>query len=209
MKKRMITLVLALAMILSLSVNVFAAAPVVEKTEYEGRGYVEVEFTKKVQYKNVKVTVKNAAGKVMTAVITEKDSDDLTFRVSGVKPGAKYTYTISGVRAGRTGKYQSVTGSFKVPKWDPLIKDIDYDAEDKELEVEFVKRVQYKNLKVTLKDAASAADLHADALCAGFRHRGHDHRCQHLCPDPDRVRRQPRTGCHRLLRGLPVLRLFQ
>lgn len=153
MKKRMITLVLALAMILSLSVNVFAAAPVVEKTEYEGRGYVEVEFTKKVQYKNVKVTVKNAAGKVMTAVITEKDDDDLTFRVSGVKPGAKYTYTISGVRAGRAGKYQSVTGSFKVPKWDPLIKDIDYDAEDRELEVEFVKRVQYKNLKVTLKDA--------------------------------------------------------
>ena len=48
-------MVLALAMILSLSVNVFAAAPVIEDVEYEGRGLVEVEFKKDVRYKNVKV----------------------------------------------------------------------------------------------------------------------------------------------------------
>lgn len=153
MKKKMIAMVLALAMILSLSVSVLAAAPVIKEAEYEGRGFVEVEFTGKVQYKNVKVTVKDSAGSVMTAVITEKDSDDLTFHVKGLKPGAKYTYTISGVRAGRSGKYQSVSGSFMVPKWDPLIKEIDYDAKDKELEIDFVKRVQYKGLKVTIKDA--------------------------------------------------------
>ena len=157
MKKRMISMVLALAMILTLSVNVFAAAPVIRETDYEGRGLVEVEFTKKVQYKNVKVTVKNAAGTKMTAVIREKDDDDLTFHVKNVKPGEKYSYTISGIRAGRTGKYQSVSGTFRVPKWDPLVKEIDYDTEDRALEVEFVKRVQYKSLRVTLKDARGNA----------------------------------------------------
>ena len=154
MKKRMISMVLALAMILSLSVNVFAAAPVIKETDYEGRGLVEVEFTKKVQYKNVKVTVKNEAGTKMTAVIREKDDDDLKFFVKNVKPGAKYSYTISGIRSGRSGSYQTVKGSFTVPKWDPLFKEIDYDAEDRDLEVDLVKRVQYRNLKVTIKDSA-------------------------------------------------------
>ena len=154
MKKRMISMVLALAMILSLSVTVMAAAPVVEKTEYEGNGFVEVEFTRKVQYKNAKVTVKNAAGKKMTAIITEKDDDELTFHVKGLKSGAKYSYTISGVRAGRSGRYQSISGTFKVPNRDPLIKEIEYDAKDREMEIEFVKRVQYRNLKVTIRDAA-------------------------------------------------------
>lgn len=153
MKKRIVSMVLALAMILSLSVNVFAAAPVIEDVEYEGRGLVEVEFKKDVRYKNVKVTVKNAAGAKMTAKIVDKDEDDLTFFVKNLKPGAKYTFTISGVRAGRTGSYQTVKGSFKVPAKDPFIKEIDYDRKDKDLEIEFVKRMQYKNLKVTIKDS--------------------------------------------------------
>ena len=152
MKKRIVSMVLALAMILSLSVNVFAAAPVIEDVEYEGRGLVEVEFKKDVRYKNVKVTVKNAAGTKMTAKIVDKDEDDLTFFVKNLKPGAKYTFTISGVRAGRTGSYQTVKGSFKVTAKDPFIKEIDYDRKDKDLEIEFVKRMQYKNLKVTIKD---------------------------------------------------------
>ena len=94
MKKRIVSMVLALAMILSLSVNVFAAAPVIEDVEYEGRGLVEVEFKKDVRYKNVKVTVKNAAGTKMTAKIVDKDEDDLTFFVKNLKPGAKYRVSL-------------------------------------------------------------------------------------------------------------------
>ena len=153
MKKRMIAMVLALAMILSLSVTALAAAPVIKEVEYEGRGFVEVEFTKKVQYRNTRVTVKNAAGKALTAVITGKDSDDLTFHVAGLRPGAKYSYMITGIRVGRSGSYQSVSGTFRVPRWDPLIREIEYDAKDRELEIGFVQRVQYKDLKVTVKDA--------------------------------------------------------
>lgn len=154
MKKRMISLVLALAMILSLSVSVMAATPVIEKTKYEGRGYVEVEFTKKVQYKNLKVTVKNSSGTKMTTTIVEKDDDELTFKVKNLKAGSKYTYSISGIRTGKSGSYQTVKGSFTVPKWDPLFKEIDYDAGDRDLDIDFAKRVQYKNLKITLKDSA-------------------------------------------------------
>ena len=153
MKRRLTALLLTIIAVLSIPAYAFAAAPGIKKTEYEGAGYVEVDFTAKVRYKNVKVFVKGPDGKEKAAVVTEKDGDDLTFRITDAKPGKKYTYTISGVRVGKSGAFQSVTGSFRVPKWDPLIKEIDYDAKDRELEIEFIKRVQYKNLKVIITDA--------------------------------------------------------
>ena len=154
MKRKILALLLLVAVMLSLAASALAATPVVKKTEYEGNGYVEVEFKKNVQYKNAKVSVKDASGKSCTVKIVEKDKDDLTFYVKGVKAGAKYSYTISGVRSGKSGAYTSVKGSFKVPAAKLAIKKVKYDRRDKELEIEFKTNVQYKNLKVTVKDAS-------------------------------------------------------
>lgn len=126
----------------------------IEETEYEGSGYVEVDFKRNVQYKNAKVYVKDSSGKSYKASIKKRDSDDLTFYVKSIKAGKKYTYTISGVRAGRSGSYKKVSGKFSVPAKNKVsIKSIDYDHDDRELEVEFARKVQYKSTKVSVKDS--------------------------------------------------------
>ena len=154
--KKFVALLLVLACLFTAVLPASAAAPAIKKVEYEGNGKVEVDFTKKnVQYKSAKVTVKDDSGKSYTAKISEKDKDDLTFKVSSIAPGKTYTFKISGVRAGKSGSYESVSGSFKVPAAKELaIKDVDCDVKDKEVEVEFNTKVQYKNLKVTVKDSS-------------------------------------------------------
>ncbi len=153
MKKRIVSLLMVLAMVFSIPTYALAAAPMIKKIEYEGGNLIEVEFVGTVQYKNPRVKLKGAGGRTISAEIVEKDRDELTFYAPGAKPGSRYTYTISGIRSGKTGKYSTISGSFRIPKWDPLIKDIDYDAREKELELDFIKRVQYKTAKAVVTDA--------------------------------------------------------
>ena len=154
MKKMLIALLLAAAIVLG-SIPALAATPVIRKTVYEGNGVVEVEFKKDVQYKNAKVQVKDADGKFYTAKITERDDDDMTFKVTGLTAGKTYAYQISGVRSGRSGSYVKVTGTFSVPAATKAlaIKKVESDVGDRELEIDFNGRVQYKSAKVKVKDA--------------------------------------------------------
>jgi len=153
MMKRMMAMLLAAVLLVMCAAPAMAAAPKVKDVEYEGNGKVEVDFTtKKATYKNPKVVVKDADGKKLTAKIIEKDGDDVVFKVTGLKAGSKYTYTLSGVRAGKSGSYGKVSGSFKTPSDKPKIKKVEYDKQDKDLEVEFATKVQFKGLKVTVAD---------------------------------------------------------
>jgi len=152
--KKWIAILLALLVLSINTLPAMAAAAAIKKVEYEGSGYVEVDFKKNVQYKNAKVSVKDTDGKTYKVSIREKDSDDLTFKVSSIAAGKTYGFVISGVRSGKSGSYGSVSGTFSVPAAKSLaIKKLDYDREDKELEIEFNTKVQYKNLKVKVKDA--------------------------------------------------------
>ena len=153
MKRKVLAMVLALLCVCGfLNVPVEAASEHIRETTYEDNGKVEVEFYGRVQYKDAKVTVKAPDGTKLKAKIVDKDSDDLEFKVTGLKPGTKYTYTISGVRFQKSGAYGKVSGSFKTPKTELFIEKIKYDKKDKELEIEFFKKVQYKNVKVMLID---------------------------------------------------------
>lgn len=155
MKKKVLAMLLAVVLLAMTALPAMAAAPKVKDTDYEGSGVVEVEFrSKKVAYKNAKVVVKNAAGKSLSVRILEKDNDDISFKVSGLAAGARYTYVISGVRDGKSGSYGSVKGTFQTPSGKPKIKKVKYDRKDKEIEVDFATKVQYKNLKVVVKDAS-------------------------------------------------------
>lgn len=154
MKKRFAAMILAFAILLGIAVPVMAASPETLKAEYEGRGYVEVEFKTKVQYKNASVTVTDPEGKALAVRITEKDDDDITFHVDGLKPSTKYTFTVSGVRKGRSGAYGTVSGTFKTPRSELSVKEAEYDPRDGELDLDFYGRVQYKNPRVVIKDAA-------------------------------------------------------
>ena len=154
MRRSLTALLLAAVLLVMSAVPALASAPKVKQTEYEGNGVVEVDFSsKRVRYKNARVVVKDAAGNRMSVTILEKDGDGMTFRVKKVKPATRYTYTVSGVRKGVSGSYGSVKGSFRTPADVPEIAKVEYDPRDGELEVEFATRVQFRNLKVVVKDA--------------------------------------------------------
>lgn len=154
MKKRIVSLLLVVLLLTVSAVPALAAAPKVKKVEYDGNGVVDVDFTtKNVRYKNAKVVVKDSAGKKLTAKIIEKDNDEISFKVTGVKAGKKYTFTISGVRAGKSGSYGTVKGSFKTPSGKPRIVKVTFDPNYDDLEIDFATEVQYKNLKITVRDA--------------------------------------------------------
>ena len=157
MNKRLIAMLLAAVLLMVCAVPAMAAAPKVKKIEFEGNGVVEVEFTSKnVKYKNPKIAVTDAEANFLSAKIVKKDGDDLTFKVSGLKSGTKYGFAISGLRAGKSGKFDIVNGSFKPPSG-PAIKKVTYDKADKELDIEFATKVQFKGLNVVVKDTDGKA----------------------------------------------------
>lgn len=153
--KKLVALMLALVLALSVSAPVLAARSLIEKVEYEGKGKVEVDFYGRVQYKNPAVTVKDADGKTYRARITDRDSDDLEFKVTGLKGGMTYRFTISGIRQRGASSYTSYSGKFAVPaelSASKMIKKVEYEGRGK-VEVEFRGKVQYKRVKVTVQDA--------------------------------------------------------
>ena len=160
--KKAISAILATALTvmgLGISGLSLASAPAIESTEYKGSGRVEVEFTRDVDYKNAKVTVKDSDGKSYSASITGKDDDELKFKVSNIAAGKSYTYTISGVRREGTSSYGSVSGKFSVKSASSgstssavKIDEVDYDSKGY-VEVEFAGKVKYNNVKVTVKGA--------------------------------------------------------
>ena len=153
MKKIIVTLLLAalvLAAVPALAQNAFTAAdggivPTIQYTTYEGFGFVEVDFLQDVNYENPTVSVTDAAGAPVTAAIVQLDDDDLTFQITDFAANATYNFTISGVRVGRNGSYTSVSGSFTVPlEGAAVIKKVEYDRDDREIDIEFAALVQYE-----------------------------------------------------------------
>ena len=126
----------------------------IKSIEEENRGLVEVHFNQKVHYRNVKVTVKDSSGKKASAVIREKDNDEVEFRIGCCKMGETYSVTISGVSRRGEEVYRSVKGKIWIPiyKGAVPVRDVDYDATDKEVEFTFSKTVQWKSPKVVITD---------------------------------------------------------
>lgn len=155
MKKRIVATLLAILLLTMCAAPALAAAPKIKKIEYEGNGVVEVDFTtKNVRYKNAKVVVKDVDGNKMTTRILEKDNDEISFKVSDMAADSTYIFTITGVRAGNSGSYGKVTGRFMTPANKPEITFVKYDPNYEALEVDFAANVEYKNLKVTIRDGS-------------------------------------------------------
>lgn len=106
---------LVLLFLIATAGAVFASAPTIQKTDYEGKGKVEVDFAGDVSYKKVKVKVTEPSGKTYRAKILEKDDDDLTFKLKNYKSGKTYKFKITGIKERGTSKYGSVKDSVKVP----------------------------------------------------------------------------------------------
>ncbi len=99
-----------------------AAARVVERLAIESVKYsrksekLEVEFNSKVQYsKHLRVVVKDSRGNVLKTGKIDRDSDDIEFRISGLKRGRTYTVVVYGVRVrGSDGDFVSVSKKFDI-----------------------------------------------------------------------------------------------
>ncbi len=127
---------------------------VIERTKYEGSGKVEVDFVGRVAYSGASVSVKDSSGKTYRASICDKDSDELDFKVAGIAAGKTYRFTIKGIRNADGNVMTTVSGSFKTPAAALVtIREIEYDEDDRELSVEFSRRVNYRDAKATVKDA--------------------------------------------------------
>lgn len=153
---RFLAVILSLLMVMTLGgTSVFAASkPTVEKADYEGSGRIEVEFSGKVSWKNAAVTVKDLNGKTYKATIIEKDSDEIDFRIKNYKKNKTYKITIKGVAKRGTTSYTSVTTKVKIPAAGKItIDEIDYDKTDREVEIDFVGRVQWKSPTVKITDS--------------------------------------------------------
>lgn len=120
MKKRLmrlaVTCAMTIAMLIGGQVSTFAAAPVIEDIDYNSKGRVEVEFYGKVQYRNLKVSVKDTSGKKYSVKSVYRDNDEVEFTIKNFKKGKTYNVTVSGVKKRGTGSYGKVSRKFEVPK---------------------------------------------------------------------------------------------
>ncbi len=115
--KKITTITVAMAMVMGMMiVPSQAASKLIEDVEYDGKGVVDVEFSRDVKYKKAKVTVKDNKGKKYKATIVRKDSDDLKFKIKKYKTGRKYTFTIKGVKKWNAKKFGTVKGKVKIDK---------------------------------------------------------------------------------------------
>lgn len=148
--KKLTAVLMAVAMMLTVA----AQAAQIEKTEYEGFGYVEVDFINDVRYTgDVQVTVTDVAGTNYTATVQKMDDDDLTFKVDNIVEDQVYNYTISGIEGDAALSGEFYASALK----SSMIEKVEYDANDRELDIEFNMDVSYDaNSTVTVTDAAGS-----------------------------------------------------
>lgn len=150
--KKLITIAIAAAMLAALPA--LAAAPEVFRAEYEGFGRVEIDFRNDVDYRDLSVEVTDPQGIAQSVTILEMDDDDLTFSIDNILPETVYTYTVSGIREGRDGEFGSITGEIVTPaEGAVVITELEGEADDGEIEIDFLGRVDYGDLVVTVAGA--------------------------------------------------------
>lgn len=160
MKKVLAIVVLAMVV---LTVPAMASSAVTEpaaqfRAEYEGKGRVEIDFRgDDVRYQNVAVTAIAPDGAAQTVTILEADDDDLTFVIENVQDATTYSFTVSGVKLPGGADYESLTGEITTPApGETAIQKVELD-DGRELEIEFVGRVDYDNPTVTVTAADGSA----------------------------------------------------
>ena len=148
--KKLTAVLMAVAMMLMVA----AQAAQIEKTEYEGFGYVEVDFINDVRYTgDVQVTVTDVAGTHYTATVQKMDDDDLTFKEDNIVEDQVYNYTISGIEGDAALSGEFYASALK----SSMIEKVEYDVNDRELDIDFNMDVRYdENSTVTVTDAAGS-----------------------------------------------------
>ncbi|MDO5294136.1 MAG: Ig-like domain-containing protein [bacterium] len=119
---------------------------------------IEIDFSSKIKLKSsAKATVKDSSGKCYTTYIEDHDNNEIDLDVNNLKAGKKYTVTISGIKKSTASKYGTLTLTFSIPKASTnLVKDVDYDVDDREVTFDFRNNVSYKNAKVVITNTSNS-----------------------------------------------------
>lgn len=142
-----------IAVILTIMVFATAAAyaAINVRAEYEGFGLMEVDFSRDVRWQDPQIAVTDAFGGSYTAELVKLDDDDIKFRVGNIIEDQVYNISISGIQGEETVNCEVYAASLK----SNMIREVDYDADDRELDIEFAGKVSYDaNCTVTVTDAA-------------------------------------------------------
>ena len=150
--RRFVFLAAALMAFLMCSGSVHAA--LINRVEAKTNGKVEVGFKTDVKYKKVKVEVIDAYGRKLPVKITEKEDDELEFRIKNYKAGVIYMLEISGIRKKSASKYTSEYRLFMLPVLNEYFSfnSCEYDEKDKKVEFGFSGSVQWKDVKCIITD---------------------------------------------------------
>ncbi|BBF43725.1 hypothetical protein lbkm_2413 [Lachnospiraceae bacterium KM106-2] len=118
---------------------------------------IEIDFSSKIRLKSsAKATVKDSSNKTYKTYIEDRDNNEIDLDVSNLKAGKKYTVTITGIKKSSASKYGTLTLTFSIPKASTaLVKEVDYDIDDKEVTFDFRRNVSYKNAKVIITNTSS------------------------------------------------------
>lgn len=148
--KKLFAVLLSLVLLVAVASVAGATSTNSMTVEYEGFGYAEADFAQDVRWQDAQVTVTDAEGNTYETRIVKMDDDDLTFYVEDIVEDQVYTCTISGIQGESALTAEFYAASAK----STMIKEVEYDAEDRELDIEFTLNVQYQDSVVTVTDAA-------------------------------------------------------
>jgi hypothetical protein len=119
------------------------------RAEYEGFGLVELDLNQNVTWAEPQVEVTDAEGNTLDAQVYKYDRDDVDFWIPDLTDDQVYTGTLSGAENGETATFEFYASSVL----STMIRSVEYDAEDRELDIDFAMDVQYESPVVTVTDA--------------------------------------------------------
>jgi hypothetical protein len=119
------------------------------RAEYEGFGLVELDLNQNVAWAEPQVEVTDAEGNTLDAQVYKYDRDDVDFWIPDLTDDQVYTGTLSGTENGETATFEFYASSVL----STMIRSVEYDAEDRELDIDFAMDVQYESPVVTVTDA--------------------------------------------------------
>lgn len=84
----------------------------IRKVEYDRDGEIDIEFNRRVDYREAKVTVSSVLGGSFEVTVTELDRDGIEGFVKGLEYGGIYTIQVSGVSAAGAESYADISAEF-------------------------------------------------------------------------------------------------
>lgn len=117
--------------------------------EYEGFGLVDLDLNWDASWAEPQVAVTDTNGNALDTQIFKYDEDDVNFWIPDLTEDQVYSGTVSDPSSGDSAAFEFYASSLL----SEMIRKVEYDAEDRELDIEFAMDVEFQSPAVTVTDA--------------------------------------------------------